>query len=592
MMRFRVPGHRRVGLYLGVGLLTLFAVAAVAGAQGGTAKPPKGGAPASPVPVPPPPPLAQPVFSADIANIHQFDVTGFIQDATVDGSICPAVADAHNFGGTVKVNGLTITIPCNSVVQMPASSWTWADLFSPTDSFSGAPRPPVTLAAAGSGSGPFPSFEISVSGNIVGDRYIAALVYGSQQSLMSGQGVIRSFDYSDAAHPTMIVGPSTGAAAGDMVRIQLNDPNGRFGTAQSPDERFAVDDKNPTIHGGTGYPMCVPRTDPAVADDPLCPQRNRPQVASPVGCRNFASAGVLPLPASGELPLPAAGQTYCGHFVMKAPTAAVVADPTEPNAMEQAPFEVGDTIFYGGTLEHSATPGADDYISAHTVEANVGIYTQPNTLPAYTAIGGFGVGLGAAGPTNLVAQEIADRMFLEAEVTDIKSVVDIYMVDVDAAGHETNRWISPQSMTGEANGPSFNGALIGGGMTTQFAGPQPQRARLRAVKAPAGLLSEPTRNLRVMVRSLCTPVNVNANTAPAFDPAGAAVPCVDRAPAANGISSGMYTAPVFEFIGPENTSIGDPIVPTNFWSLGFLTNGDPAGPASAPGIGGLDPKPW
>jgi hypothetical protein len=260
--------------------------------------------------------------------------------------------------------------------------------------------------------------------------------------------------------------------------------------------------------------------------------------------------------------------------------------------MQQAPFEVGDTIYYAGTLEHSDLPGGEDYISAHTIEASVGVYTQPDTLPVYTAIGAFGVGLGAAGPTSLVAQEVADRMFLEAEVTDIKSVVDIYMVDVDSAGHETNRWISPQSMTGEANGPNFAGVPIGGGMTTQFAGPQPQRARLRAVKAPAGLLTEPTRNLRVMTRSLCTPANVNTTVTPAFDPAAPAVPCVDRAKAANGLSTGMYTAPVFEYIGPENTSIGDPIVPTNFWSLGFLMNGDPNGPASAPGVGGLDPKPW
>jgi hypothetical protein len=41
-----------------------------------------------------------------------------------------------------------------------------------------------------------------------------------------------------------------------------------IGRAQSPDARFSVDDQNPTVHAGTGYPMCVPRTDPATADDP------------------------------------------------------------------------------------------------------------------------------------------------------------------------------------------------------------------------------------------------------------------------------------------------------------------------------------
>jgi hypothetical protein len=30
------------------------------------------------------------------------------------------------------------------------------------------------------------------------------------------------------------------------------------------------------IHAMTGYPMCIPRSDPKVADDPLCPSKNRP----------------------------------------------------------------------------------------------------------------------------------------------------------------------------------------------------------------------------------------------------------------------------------------------------------------------------
>jgi hypothetical protein len=43
---------------------------------------------------------------------------------------------------------------------------------------------------------------------------------------------------------------------------------------------------------------------------------------------------------------------------------------------------------------------------------------------------------------------------------------------------------------------------------------------LRATKAPTGLLSSPTRNLRIAVRSLCTPVNINS-----VSPAG--VPCTE-----------------------------------------------------------------
>ena len=44
-----------------------------------------------------------------------------------------------------------------------------------------------------------------------------------------------------------------------ITKVQINDPFGRFWRAQSPDARFSVDDQNPTIHSGTGYPVCVPR---------------------------------------------------------------------------------------------------------------------------------------------------------------------------------------------------------------------------------------------------------------------------------------------------------------------------------------------
>ena len=44
-------------------------------------------------------------------------------------------------------------------------------------------------------------------------------------------------------------------------------------------------------------------------------------------------------------------------------------------------------------MDYSApSSGTEDYISAHTVEANLGIYTQPGTQPSYLAIGEFGVG--------------------------------------------------------------------------------------------------------------------------------------------------------------------------------------------------------
>src|SRR4051794_41620374 len=443
------------------------------------------------------------------------------------------------------------------VVQMPANTMTWADMIH------GGP----SLALKDS---PYPSFELRVVGNIVAGKHMAGLVFASQQSVNGATGTISKIDYG-----TGRIHVDTGDPANPAV-VEINDPNGRFGVKHSPDARFSVDDQNPTIHAGTGYPMCVPRTDPATADDPLCPQINRPE---PDGvarhCRNFTDAGVAPLPASGELSAPQPADQFCQKFVM--PDVGGRTD-TEPDPRQQAPFEVGDEITYSGTLIHDAN---GDYISAHTIEDNVGIYTTPGTQPAYVAIGEFGVG--SADPNAVaasgVAQEAQDRIFLEAETTDVQTPVDIYMMDVDPRdGTIRNRWVTPFEMTGEnaTGNPS-------GGITTQFTGAQPQRARLRATKAPLGLLSQPTRNIRVVQRSLCTPQAQLDQ--PLLDA------CLQNAPTyANGLVAGQYYAPTFEFIFPENTMAGDPVVPFDMWHLPFLRYGEGANTPS--GVGPLEPTPW
>jgi hypothetical protein len=550
----RRQGWTRLTLTIVLGLAVLVAGAVVAYAKGGTAKPPPGAI--SPFITPT---LADPVFTSNPTDIHGFDETGFIQDATVSGdnSACPDVTDARRRGGTVTINDTTIVVPCNMVIQMPANTMTWAEMVH------GGP----SLALKDS---PFPSFEVRVVGNIVDGKHMAGLMFASQQSANTGSGTISKIDYD-----TGRIHVDTGDPANPAV-LEINDPNGRFGRAQSPDPRFSVDDQNPTIHAGTGYPMCVPRQDPATTDDNLCPQANRP---TPAGagrhCRNFTDAGVVPLPASGELSAPLASDDFCTKFVM--PSVAGRAD-TDPDPRQQAPFEVGDQITYSGTLMHGS---GGDYISAHTIEANVGIYTQPGTQPSYLAIGEFGVG--SADPNAVAvsgaAQETQDRIFLESETTDVETPVDIYMMDVDPRdGTVRNRWITPFEMTGEnqTGNPS-------GGITTQFTGAQPQRARLRATKAPTGLLSQPTRTIRVVARSLCAP---EAQLDQAVLDA-----CLENAPkVANGLVAGQYVAPTFEFIFPENVMPGDGVVPFDLWHLPFLRYGE--GGSTPSGVGPLEPTPW
>ncbi|MCX7079034.1 MAG: hypothetical protein NTV76_06745, partial [Pseudomonas sp.] len=368
---------------------------------------------------------------------------------------------------------------------------------------------------------------------------------------------------------------------------QINDPNGRFGRPQSPDPRFSVDDANPTIHAATGYPMCVPRS---ASGDALCPEKNRPKVVTPTStnnCRNFSQAGVAP-PVSGELSPPIAGQLYCSQYVMKRLT-----DPTrtatDPDPTQQAPFEVGDFIIYAGTLMKSATVGGPDYISAHTIDARIGIYTQPGTQPSYLSIGNFSISSSDPSATaiNGAAQEVQNRLILEASTTDVKTPVDIYLVDVDpSTGVQTNRWVTPFEMTSEC---PFAGAVgcfgATGGITTQNLGALPERARIQAGKAPVGILSQPTRNLRVMVRSLCAPTATASQTV-----VDSCLQNASKLPVANGLIAGQYMAPVFNFIFPENTKPGDPIVPNDFWHLPFVRNGE--GASTPTGVGPLEPTPW
>ena len=590
MGKFTKPRGKPV-LIIGAALSLALLGVTNANAGGGTAKPP------APAPAPPPtnvPNTPPPNFTAGTVGLHQFDMTGFMQTASgPDGSLCPGVP-SKDWGGTLKINGISITVPCNSIVQMPASAVTFTEL---------TKAPGLTLAAGGT-----PSYEAHVVGNIVNGSYIAGLVYVSQQASNTGDGVITSINYSTG---TLMVGSAVGSPGADQVAVRLNDPNGRFGLknsekeaagAPSQDPRFQVDDQNPTIHAATGYPMCVPRTDPTSTDDSLCPQNNRPKVVVNAtdgrgNCRGFAEAGIVPLPKSGELPGPALGQAYCSAFVTGDPAALTnataqrpfKADGTAPDARQQAPFEVGDYIHYSGTLSSDNAGG--QYVSAHTVEANVGIFTQPTKGPSYLAIGEFGVG--SADPNavavNGAAQETQNRIFLEAETTDVLSPVDIYMVDRLNApggtkypglttGQDYQRWITPYAMTGEgATDP------IGGGITTQSAGAQPQRIRLRATKAPIGMLTSPSRYMRVVNRNLCLPSTINTKAADGTE-------CVNKAVAANGLSTGQYEAPVFSYIFPENVAPGASIVPNDFWNFDFLNQGE--GGAATGNVGPLTTSPW
>lgn len=91
---------------------------------------------------------------------------------------------------------------------------------------------------------------------------VAGLIYISQSFLQALQGTITSINTA-TGHFTI------GASNIDCV---LNDPYGRFGLPHTGNELWSVDPDNPSIHAVNGFPVCIQRS----ANDPLCPDRNRP----------------------------------------------------------------------------------------------------------------------------------------------------------------------------------------------------------------------------------------------------------------------------------------------------------------------------
>lgn len=517
----------------------------------------------------------------------QFDISGFIQSATLGGPGSGPGTGAHQ-GGFITVNGHLITVPSETIVILPANALTWQELFALSPA-------PYTGAATGMAladvPAPMTTYEAHVIGNRVlggaggADVYIAGLIYISQHALNSGMGYINCINYATGE---MRVGGVMGNCASG-ARVQINDPvittagdvalgTGRYSRGQSPDARFQVDQDNPTIASATGFPMCMPRVvaDPNIAgnpDDPRCPLTQRPLVGNPVvACFSPVTAGVP-----------------CTFFTTL-PLGAGAPDPSI-----QAPFEVGDLVTFAGTLVQdcliTGCPGggptagpwpaagvAGTYISAHTISNNTAIYTFPGTNPAYVAtevtIVGTG-GLTVVGAGEATARTRFEGMTTDADPTGVaQRLIHLYGIDFNAiTGSATDRDFGTISVDpGPENGL---GAVKG-------------RWRFRPPCLPFG--SNPTKPTKDCVMNaadtfLPPPREVRAVVQGAFTaPITAASPR-----SANGIVFGQYHAPILEYIFPENVP-GTPLPENNFNTIPFLAQG---GYSSSAGtlVGQLNPWP-
>ena len=379
---------------------------------------------------------------------------------------------------------------------------------------------------------PAVSFEAEIIGNIVNGEYIAGVVRISQGGLNVGEGFIQSIDYDKGE---LLVGPEAGTGVA-TARVRINDPKGEYGNQNKDkfpgnpdvmDERFSSDAGNAPVVAETGFPMCIPRSNPSVKKDDLCPISNRPV---PLTIRRFT----------------------CGKVAAIDP---IAIPHKECDPQKKMPLQEGDFITYSGMLTEETPNSGNWFIAAHAIHAKLGIYTSPNEDPAYVfieeAISGT---LGQPFPG--IDQEETSRFRLVGFTTDparrVKVFVLNYQFDVT-----TNKWVENERP-----------------LTTLTPSPTAQVGRIRVTLPAKANFLPITREVRIRIENHDT-----------FK--------VGR------LNSGQYTAPVSEYIYPENTRFGqykNP-VPVPFENFCFLTND--SGPLTtldrpekgAPVVGRLNPFP-
>jgi len=496
----------------------------------------------------------------------QFDITGPIQKATLDSS---CAGNAH-CGGTITIQGHTIVVPKETIVLYPANNSTWQEMFA----LAPLPYGPTGSAVQGDGSlgptsglalndlpAPLANYEGHVVGNRVlggpagADLYIAGLVYVSSSSLNTGAGFINFIDYTlGELRVGGIINDANCTQGGTSVtnplcsgaRVRINDPSGRFGrTTTSPDVRFGVDPENPTIMAGTGFPMCFPRAAPgaigAPETDPACrlAQRGLPTIAAD-GSRQFSPVINMNDP--------------------RTPGLAGVA----PDANFQVPLEVGDYVTFAGIVaQDTATPTAgpmprtgtgSTYVSAWAITNNIGVYTAPGANPAYVMIDTALLGTG--GLTVLGVGEAAFRTRFEGMTTDTGRNIHLYAVDFNpTTGATSDRDYGTIGVDPGAPNGAVKGRWRFRPPCDPF-GTLPAKPEKACVMNQSNTFLPPPREVRAVIEGAWIP-QTQAGLAPT---------------AANGITWGQYRNPAIEYIFPENVP-GTPIVPNNFDTIAFLTQG-------------------
>jgi hypothetical protein len=390
------------------------------------------------------------------------------------------------------------------------------------------------------------------------------------------------------------------------VRLKLNDPVGRFGKKRTDqDPRFVVDDGNPTIRTATGYPMCIPRLDPRVGSDPLCPRTNRPiDPATRLPLTRFVM-DVAPLPPIVPGAAPIAGATD----IPPCPAC---------DSRQQMPVMVGDNVTWNGTLARDAT---GSFISVWQLVDTLGAFTKPcgerGTNPLSDPTGALGIGSpGACNPLKDITYiewetgevgtqgSLVEGTFIEGQdrikvvgfTTDPTSQVEIYAITsnprnpaVAGSGDPMQdgnlRWIAnvvteripfgrftlfvQRDIIKRLPVPPTAGVIpiIDDHAGTDFGAPRQFFVHVAGTEAQLAGKQRPhnVKPVPAGVPSLHgTPVPKPSDL---VDPSGRVVTI------ANGLVPSQYFQPVQAYITPETVQIGDPLVPNNFECMDFLVYG-------------------
>ncbi|EJD54049.1 hypothetical protein AURDEDRAFT_53275, partial [Auricularia subglabra TFB-10046 SS5] len=267
-------------------------------------------------------------FAVATANAVPYDPSPFILYGQVLDLTLDDPTDILS-GGTVLVNDQRLIVPRNTMVELPSIFVPWAEVFRESN---GTWVPDLPNWAAG-GSGAL-GWEVSIIGNRVNGQHIVGIIYLFQELLETQGGFVTSIDYSTG---TLFIGGDGGSP-----------DNGVFGLPHGDYPLWTTDTENPSVRASTGYPVCVPRVDPAVDDDPLCPRRNRPVDSTGQPLRQFTFP-----PASN--------------------------DTTQPDPHFFAPIAIGDYVDISGVWVPDPTAPRGRLLVAYTLVDNLGFYTTPGT---------------------------------------------------------------------------------------------------------------------------------------------------------------------------------------------------------------------